>query len=31
VGVPLVPFLSLGALVALFFGGALVEAYLGLF
>ena len=30
-GVPLVPFLSLGAVVALFFGGALLDGYLGLF
>jgi leader peptidase (prepilin peptidase)/N-methyltransferase len=30
-GVPLVPFLSLGAVVALFFGDALLDAYLGLF
>ena len=30
-GVPLVPFLSLGAVIALFFGGAILEAYLGLF
>jgi leader peptidase (prepilin peptidase) / N-methyltransferase len=30
-GVPLVPFLSLGAIVALFFGDALLDAYLGLF
>lgn len=31
VGVPFVPFLSLGALLGLFFGNALVEAYLGVF
>jgi leader peptidase (prepilin peptidase)/N-methyltransferase len=30
-GVPLVPFLSFGALVALFFGGAILDAYLGIF
>lgn len=30
-GVPLVPFLSFGAVVALFFGDALLDAYLGLF
>jgi prepilin signal peptidase PulO-like enzyme (type II secretory pathway) len=30
-GVPLVPFLSLGAVVALFFGDAILGAYLGLF
>ena len=30
-GVPLVPFLSFGAVIALFFGGAILEAYLGLF
>jgi leader peptidase (prepilin peptidase)/N-methyltransferase len=30
-GVPLVPFLSLGAVVALFAGGAMLDAYLGLF
>ena len=30
-GVPLVPFLSLGAVTALFFGGAILDAYLGLF
>jgi prepilin signal peptidase PulO-like enzyme (type II secretory pathway) len=30
-GVPLVPFLSLGAIVALFFGDAILDAYLGLF
>jgi leader peptidase (prepilin peptidase)/N-methyltransferase len=30
-GVPLVPFLSLGAVVALFFGDAILDAYLGLF
>ena len=30
-GVPLVPFLSLGAVVALFFGDAVLDAYLGLF
>ena len=30
-GVPLVPFLSLGAVIALFFGGAILDAYLGLF
>ena len=30
-GVPLVPFLSLGAVVAFFFGDALLDAYLGLF
>ena len=30
-GVPLVPFLSLGAVVALFFGDALLDAYLALF
>jgi leader peptidase (prepilin peptidase) / N-methyltransferase len=29
--VPLVPFLSLGAVVALFFGGRILEGYLGLF
>jgi len=29
-GVPLVPFLSLGAIVALFFGDAILDAYLGL-
>jgi leader peptidase (prepilin peptidase) / N-methyltransferase len=29
--VPLVPFLSLGALVALFFGERLLDAYMGLF
>ena len=28
---PLVPFLSLGAVVALFFGGAILDAYLALF
>jgi prepilin signal peptidase PulO-like enzyme (type II secretory pathway) len=30
-GVPLVPFLALGAVVALFFGDAILGAYLGLF
>ena len=30
-GVPFVPFLSLGAVVALFFGDAILDAYLGLF
>ena len=30
-GVPLVPFLALGAIVALFFGDAILDAYLGLF
>jgi leader peptidase (prepilin peptidase)/N-methyltransferase len=30
-GVPLVPFLSLGAVVALFFGKAILDAYLGVF
>jgi prepilin signal peptidase PulO-like enzyme (type II secretory pathway) len=30
-GVPLVPFLSFGAVVALFFGDAIVAAYRGLF
>ena len=30
-GVPLVPFLSLGAIVALFFGESILDAYLGLF
>ena len=30
-GVPLVPFLALGAVVALFAGDALLDAYLGLF
>lgn len=30
-GVPLVPFLSFGAVVALFFGDAILDAYLGLF
>ena len=30
-GVPLVPFLSLGAVVALFFGDAILGAYVGLF
>ena len=30
-GVPLVPFLALGAVVALFFGDALLDAYLSLF
>ena len=30
-GVPLVPFLSLGAVLALFFGDAILDAYLGLF
>ena len=30
-GVPLVPFLALGAVVALFFGEAILDAYLGLF
>jgi leader peptidase (prepilin peptidase) / N-methyltransferase len=30
-GVPLVPFLSLGAVIALFFGDAILAAYLGLF
>jgi leader peptidase (prepilin peptidase)/N-methyltransferase len=30
-GVPLVPFLSLGAVVALFFGNAILDAYLALF
>ena len=30
-GVPLVPFLSVGAVVALFFGDAILDAYLGLF
>jgi leader peptidase (prepilin peptidase) / N-methyltransferase len=29
--VPLVPFLSFGAVVALFFGGVILDAYLGLF
>jgi prepilin signal peptidase PulO-like enzyme (type II secretory pathway) len=29
--VPLVPFLSLGALVALFLGDRMLNAYLGLF
>jgi prepilin signal peptidase PulO-like enzyme (type II secretory pathway) len=29
--IPLVPFLSLGALVALFAGGSLLHAYFGLF
>ena len=30
-GVPLVPFLSLGAVTALFLGGSILDAYLGLF
>jgi leader peptidase (prepilin peptidase) / N-methyltransferase len=30
-GVPLVPFLALGSVVALFFGDAILDAYLGLF
>jgi prepilin signal peptidase PulO-like enzyme (type II secretory pathway) len=30
-GVPLVPFLALGSVVALFFGAALLDAYLSLF
>jgi leader peptidase (prepilin peptidase) / N-methyltransferase len=30
-GVPLVPFLSFGAIVALFFGNAILDAYLGVF
>jgi len=30
-GVPLVPFLSLGAVIALFFGDAILDAYLGIF
>jgi len=30
-GVPLVPFLALGAVVALFFGDVILDAYLGLF
>jgi len=30
-GVPLVPFLSFGAVVALFFGNAILDAYLGVF
>jgi prepilin signal peptidase PulO-like enzyme (type II secretory pathway) len=30
-GVPLVPFLSFGAIVALFFGSAILNAYLGIF
>jgi leader peptidase (prepilin peptidase) / N-methyltransferase len=30
-GVPLVPFLSLGAVIALFFGETILDAYLGLF
>lgn len=30
-GVPLVPFLAFGAIVALFFGDAILDAYLGLF
>ena len=30
-GVPLVPFLSLGAMIALFFGDAILDAYLGVF
>ena len=30
-GVPLVPFLSFGAIVALFFGDAILDAYLGVF
>jgi leader peptidase (prepilin peptidase)/N-methyltransferase len=30
-GVPLVPFLSFGAIVALFFGDAILDAYLGIF
>jgi prepilin signal peptidase PulO-like enzyme (type II secretory pathway) len=30
-GVPLVPFLSFGAVVALFFGDAILDAYLGMF
>ena len=30
-GVPLVPFLSFGAIVALFFGNAILDAYLGIF
>ncbi len=30
-GVPLVPFLALGSVVALFFGDALLDAYLGIF
>jgi prepilin signal peptidase PulO-like enzyme (type II secretory pathway) len=30
-GVPLVPFLSIGAVVALFSGGAILDSYLGLF
>jgi len=30
-GVPLVPFLSLGAVIALFFGHAILDAYLGIF
>ena len=30
-GVPLVPFLSLGAIIALFFGQSILDAYLGLF
>ena len=29
--IPLVPFLSLGAIVALFFGGAILDAYLAHF
>ena len=31
IGVPLVPFLSLGAVTALFAGDAVLDAYLGLF
>jgi prepilin signal peptidase PulO-like enzyme (type II secretory pathway) len=30
-GVPLVPFLAFGAIVALFFGSAILDAYLGIF
>jgi prepilin signal peptidase PulO-like enzyme (type II secretory pathway) len=30
-GVPLVPFLSFGAIVALFLGERILDAYLGLF
>ena len=30
-GVPLVPFLAFGSVVALFFGDAILDAYLGLF
>jgi leader peptidase (prepilin peptidase)/N-methyltransferase len=30
-GVPLVPFLAFGAIMALFFGSAMLDAYLGIF